>query len=110
VPQPLQDTSVLTTDIQPMADPYSTSPSATKTVTPICSLVIRVWNGKLSGIFWMFLLDLCPRMGKPSLTRKDDLIALCMFLCALFIIGLAITGILQLRWDASSPVAHIAAK
>jgi hypothetical protein len=49
-------------------------------------------------------------MGKPSLTRKDDLIALCMFLCALFIIGLAITGILQLRWDASSPVAHIAAK
>jgi hypothetical protein len=48
-------------------------------------------------------------MSEPSLPRKDELIALCMFVCALIIIGLAVTGVLQLRW-ASPPVAHIAAK
>jgi hypothetical protein len=49
-------------------------------------------------------------MGEPSLPRKDELIALCMFVCALIIIGLAVTGVLQLRWEARSPVAHIAVK
>jgi hypothetical protein len=33
-----------------------------------------------------------------------------MFVCALIIIGLAVTGVLQLRWAARSPVAHIVAK
>jgi hypothetical protein len=37
------------------------------------------------------------------------LTAVCMFVCALIIIGLAVTGVLQLRW-ASSPVAHVVAK
>jgi len=49
-------------------------------------------------------------MSEPNLPRKDELIALCMFLCALLVIGLAVTGVLQLRWEARSPVAHIAAK
>jgi hypothetical protein len=48
-------------------------------------------------------------MGEPSLSRKDELIARCMFVCALIIIGLAVTGVLQLR-SASPPIAHLAAK
>jgi hypothetical protein len=37
------------------------------------------------------------------------LTAACMLVCALIIIGLAVTGVLQLRW-ASPPVARITAK
>ena len=49
-------------------------------------------------------------MGEPSLPRKDEIIALCMFVCAFLIIGLTVAGVLQLRWEARSPVAHIATK
>jgi hypothetical protein len=48
-------------------------------------------------------------MSEPSLSRKGRLTAVSMLVCALIIIGLAVTGVLQLRW-ASPPVAHIAAK
>jgi hypothetical protein len=48
-------------------------------------------------------------MGESSCFREDRLTAVCMFVCALIIIGLAVTDVLQLRW-ASPPVAHIAAK
>ena len=34
------------------------------------------------------LLGSVPRMRKPSLPRKDEIIALCMLVCALIIIGL----------------------
>jgi hypothetical protein len=49
-------------------------------------------------------------MSKPSLSRKDEIIALCMLVSALIIIGLAATGVLQLRWETRSPVAQIVAK
>jgi hypothetical protein len=49
-------------------------------------------------------------MSKPSLPRKDENIALCMLVCARIIIGLAATGVLQLRWETRSPVAQIVAK
>jgi hypothetical protein len=48
-------------------------------------------------------------MSEPSLSRKGRLTAVFMLVCALIIIGLAITGGLQLR-STSPPVAHIAAK
>jgi hypothetical protein len=48
-------------------------------------------------------------MNEPNLLRKGRLTAVCMFVCALIIIGLAVTGVLQLRW-APSTVAHIVAK
>jgi hypothetical protein len=56
------------------------------------------------------LLGSVPRMRKPSLPRKDEIIALCMLVCALIIIGLAATGVLQLRGETRSPVAQIVAK
>ncbi len=56
------------------------------------------------------LLGSVPRMRKPSLPRKDEIIALCMLVCALIIIGLAATGALQLRGETRSPVAQIVAK
>jgi hypothetical protein len=50
-------------------------------------------------------------MSEHSLTgRKGQLTAVCMFVCALIIIGLAVTGVLQLRWAGHSPVAHIVEK
>jgi len=48
-------------------------------------------------------------MSERSLSRKGRLTAVSMFVCALIIIGLAVTGVLQMRW-ARSPVAHIVAK
>jgi Flp pilus assembly protein protease CpaA len=48
-------------------------------------------------------------MSEPSLSREGRLTAVFMLVCALIIIGLAITGVLQLR-STSPPVAHIAAK
>ena len=48
-------------------------------------------------------------MSEVSSSRKGQLTAICMFVCALIVIGLAVTGVLQLRW-ASSPVAHTVAK
>jgi len=45
--------------------------------------------------------------ARPS--RKGRLAAVCMFVCALIIIGLAVTGVLQLRW-ARLPAAHVVAK
>ena len=44
-------------------------------------------------------------MSERSLSRKGRLTAVCMFVCALIIVGLAVTGVLQLRWAARSPVA-----
>jgi hypothetical protein len=55
------------------------------------------------------LPGLCPKMSEPRLFRESRLTAVCMLVCALIIIGLAVTGVLQLRW-ASPPIAHIAAK
>jgi hypothetical protein len=49
-------------------------------------------------------------MSKRSLSRKGRLTAVCMFVSALIIVGLAVTGVLQLRWAARSPVAHVVAK
>jgi hypothetical protein len=49
-------------------------------------------------------------MSEPSFSREGRLTAVCMLVCALIIIGLAVTGVLQLRWAARSPVAHIVAK
>jgi hypothetical protein len=49
-------------------------------------------------------------MSEPNLFRKGQLTAVCMFVCALIIIGLAVSGVLQLRWEARSPVAHVVAK
>jgi hypothetical protein len=49
-------------------------------------------------------------MSEPNLSRKGRLTAVCMFVCALIIIGLAVTGILQLSWGPRSPVAHVVAK
>jgi hypothetical protein len=49
-------------------------------------------------------------MSERSLSRKGRLTAVCMFVCALIIVGLAVTGVLQLRWAARSPVAHVVAK
>ena len=48
-------------------------------------------------------------MKEPNLPQKGRLTAVCMFVCALIIIGLAVTGVLQMRW-ARSPVAHMVAK
>jgi hypothetical protein len=48
-------------------------------------------------------------MSEPSLSGEGRLTAVFMLVCALIIIGLAITGVLQLR-SASPPIAHIAAK
>jgi hypothetical protein len=48
-------------------------------------------------------------MSETSLFRKGQLTSVFMLVCALIIIGLAVTGVLQLRW-ASPPLAHIAAK
>jgi hypothetical protein len=42
-------------------------------------------------------------MSERSLSRKGRLTAVCMFVCALIIVGLAVTGVLQLRWAARSP-------
>jgi hypothetical protein len=33
-----------------------------------------------------------------------------MFVCALIIIGLVVTGVLEVRWAARSPVAQVIAK
>jgi len=49
-------------------------------------------------------------MSEPNLSRKGQLIAVCLFVCALIIIGLAVTGVLQLRWGASSPMLNVVAK
>jgi hypothetical protein len=49
-------------------------------------------------------------MSELGLSRTRRLIAMRMFVCALIIIGLAITGVLQLRWPPHSPVAHVVAK
>jgi hypothetical protein len=46
-------------------------------------------------------------MSEPSLSREGRLTAVFMLVCALIIIGLAITGVLR---STSPPVAHIAAK
>jgi hypothetical protein len=48
-------------------------------------------------------------MNEPSLSHKGRLTAVCMFVCALIIIGLAVTGVLQLG-AVRSPVAHVVAK
>jgi hypothetical protein len=48
-------------------------------------------------------------MSEPSLFRKGQLTAACMFICALIIIGLAVTGVVQLRW-LRAPVAYVVAK
>jgi hypothetical protein len=45
-------------------------------------------------------------MSERSLSRKGRLTAVCMFVCALIIVGTAVTGVLQLRWPAHPPVAH----
>jgi hypothetical protein len=58
----------------------------------------------------LLLLGCSAKMSEPSLSRKGRLTAVCMFVCSLIIIGLAVTGVLQLRWAARSPVAHIVAK
>jgi len=49
-------------------------------------------------------------MNEPNLLRKGRLTAFCMFVCALIIIGLAVTGVLQLRWAAHPPAAQVVAK
>jgi hypothetical protein len=61
----------------------------------------------LRGVTHSFLL-LCG--SEPNFSRKGQLTAVCMFVCALIIIGLAVTGVLQLRWEARSPVPHVVAK
>jgi hypothetical protein len=48
-------------------------------------------------------------MSETTFFRKGQLTAVFMLVCALVIIGLAVTGVLQLRWG-SPPIAHIAAK
>jgi hypothetical protein len=49
-------------------------------------------------------------MSEPRPSRKGRLTAVGMFVSALIIIGLAITGVLQLRWETRSPVVHVVAK
>jgi hypothetical protein len=49
-------------------------------------------------------------MSEPNLSREDQLTAVWMLVCALIVIGLAVTGVLQLRWEVRSPVAHVVAK
>jgi len=49
-------------------------------------------------------------MNEPNLLRKGRLTAVCMFVCALIIIGLVVTGVLQLRWAAHPPAAQVVAK
>jgi hypothetical protein len=48
-------------------------------------------------------------MSEPRSSRKGQLTAICMFICALIIVGLAVSGVLQLRL-ARSPVADVVAK
>jgi hypothetical protein len=47
-------------------------------------------------------------MSEPSLTPKGRLAAICMLVGALVMIGLALSGVLQI--GARSPVAQVAAK
>jgi hypothetical protein len=64
------------------------------------------------SLFLKLLLSQCLQPGGCDdlrLFREGRLTALCMLVCALVIIGLAVTGVLQLRW-ASPPIAHISAK
>ena len=49
-------------------------------------------------------------MKEPNLPQKGRLTAVCMFVCTLIIIGLAVTGVLQLRWAAHPPAAQVVAK
>jgi len=48
-------------------------------------------------------------MSKSTFFGKGDLTSVCLFICALIIIGLTVTGVLQLR-SANPPIAHIATK
>ena len=43
-------------------------------------------------------------------TCKDRLSPVYMFVCALIIIGLVVTGVLEVRWAARLPVAQVIAK
>ena len=63
-----------------------------------------------SSVPALLLLGCSASMSEPNLFRKGQLTAVCMFVCALIIIGLAVSGVLQLRWEARSPVAHVVAK
>jgi hypothetical protein len=67
----------------------------------------RRWRG--DGSVSKSTARLRARMSGPSPSRKGRLTAACMLVCALIIFGLAVTGVLQLRW-ASPPVARITAK
>jgi hypothetical protein len=58
----------------------------------------------------LLLLGWSASMSEPNLSRKGQLTAVCLFVCALIIIGLAVTGVLQLRWGASSPMLNVVAK
>jgi hypothetical protein len=48
-------------------------------------------------------------MSGRSLTRKGRLTAICMLVCAVLVIGLALSGVLQIT-ATRSPVAHVATK
>jgi DNA invertase Pin-like site-specific DNA recombinase len=84
---------------------------AIDTTTPMGKLVFQ-----LTGAFAEFERTMIRQRIKAGLKRAvaqgvklGRPTAVCMLVCALIIIGLAVTGGLQLR-SASPPIAHIAAK